>query len=335
MTAEIIATCADRLILVTGGSGYVGSALVPRLAGVHSVRVAETMNFGNPIADTPNTEFVRCDITDKSSMAQIMDGVTDVIHLAGIVTDELVDMNQSLGYRVNVDGARNVAQAARTAGVDRFINMSSSSVYGTAVGDEAVTPRPQTAYAEQKLAAEGEIAEALDGHVTTTHIRSATLCGPAPRMRLDTVVNVFSKQAYYDRRITVWGGQQYRSNIHVADICDLYMRMLEAPAAEIDGQRWNAVGSADKVVSIAEQVSNELYGYNAAVVEIIIEDNPDSRSYQMKGDKLSGWLGQGPRRTLGDAARDNFWFFEGGGVTDPNSDIHYNTRRMADVMKAD
>jgi nucleoside-diphosphate-sugar epimerase len=333
MTTEIIETRPNRLVLVTGGSGYVGSALVPRLAGTYDVRVAETMNFGNPIADTPNTEFVRCDITDRSSVEQVMDGVTDVIHLAGIVTDELVDMNESLGYRVNVDGARNVAQAARSAGVDRFINMSSSSVYGTVVGDEAVTPQPQTAYAGQKLSAEQEIETALDGHVTTTHIRSATLCGPAPRMRLDTVVNVFSKQAYYDRRITVWGGQQYRSNIHVADVCDLYMLMLEAPAEMINGQRWNAVGSADKVLSIAEQVSNELYGYNAASVEIVVEDNPDNRSYQMKGDKLSRWLGQGARRTLGDAARDNFWFFDGGGVADPNSDIHYNTRRMADVMK--
>ena len=333
MTTEVYDPRPDRLILVTGGSGYVGSALVPRLAGTYSVRVAETMNFGNPIADTPNTEFVQCDITDSASVNRVMEGVTDVIHLAGIVTDELVDMNAELGYEVNVGGALNVALAARDAGVKRFINMSSSSVYGTAVGDEAVTPQPQTEYATQKLSAETVIEGTLAGHVTATHLRSATLCGPAPRMRLDTVVNVFSKQAYYDRRITVWGGEQYRSNIHVADVCDLYMLMLEAPADMIDGERWNAVGSADTVRSIAEQVANELYGYNAATAEVVIQDNPDNRSYRMKGDKLSRWLGQGARRTLGDAARDNFWFFEGGGVADPNSDIHYNTRRMADVMK--
>ena len=314
-------------VLVTGGSGYVGSVLVPALhkAG-HTVRVLESMQFGNPIGDLP-VEFVKGDITNSADVARAMEGIDTVVHLAGVVTDDLVDMNANYGWKVNVEGTTILSDGARKAGVKTFVYASSSSVYGKAASEneivsEDIIPKPQTAYAKQKLMGEVRIYAPR-----VVIVRSATCCGPAPRMRLDTVVNIFSKQAYYDGKITVHGGDQYRSNVHVSDVANFYQMAVERP--ELAGT-YNITCDNMKVKQIAHEVAGAAVSMDIPRPEIVIQDVPDPRSYRLDASKArnAGWI---PKRSIWQAAVDNFeWFAQG--KINPNSDLFYNTRRMKETV---
>jgi nucleoside-diphosphate-sugar epimerase len=319
----------ERLVLITGGSGYVGSVLTSMVAEDYPVRVLETMTFGNPIADLSNIDFVQGDIRDEAKVREVMEGVTDVIHLAGIVTDELVDMNPELGRSINQTAMGGLCAAARDAGVGRFIYASSSSVYGTQdiVCTEESPVLPMTEYASSKL--QGEyILDAVKDDMVTVSVRSATACGPSPRIRFDTIVNVFCKQAYFDNKINVHGGTQYRSNIHVKDAADLYKFLIDAPEDQISGEVFNAVRQYDTALELAEMVQSfipsELYVDTTKV---------DNRHYRMNGDKIYLRTGWSPSRSLEAAIQDNISAFDSGAIEDPDSDLYVNTRRMADFMK--
>ena len=314
-------------VLVTGGSGYVGSVLVPALhkAG-HTVRVLESMQFGNPIGDLP-VEFIKGDITNSADVAQAVRGQDAVIHLAGVVTDDLVDMNANYGWKVNVEGTTILSDEAQLAGVKTFVYASSSSVYGKAASEnevvsEDIIPKPQTAYAKQKFLAEFRI-----NAPRVVIVRSATCCGPAPRMRLDTVVNVFSKQAYFDGKITVHGGDQYRSNVHVSDVANFYQMALERD--DLRGV-FNITCDNMKVKQIAHEVAGAAVSMDIPRPEVIIQDVPDPRSYRLDASKArnAGWI---PKRSIWQAAVDNFEHFATSKL-DPNSDIYFNSRRMKETV---
>ncbi len=326
----------DRLVLVTGGTGYLGSALVPEIAKRYPVRVYCNMAFGNPIEGTPNVEFVKGDIRDFKSVAKAMHGVTDVIHLAGIVTDELVDMNPKLGEQVNDYGTRIVLAEAYKADVQRFLYASSSSVYGSQDIEctEETTPRPQTAYAQTKLAGEREVL-AYHPRMTVCALRMATLCGPAPRMRLDTIVNVFSKQAFYDKKITVFDGRQWRCNVFIEDAVAFWVALLDVEADLINGEVFNFLEKARTATEIAEIVRDAYdvaYGGFTKIETDI--SKVDDRHYRMNGDKALRVLNFGPADDgVRQAALMNFKFFDDHPEMAPNDDLYYNTRRMAEAMK--
>ena len=355
-------------ILVTGGSGYVGSVLVPMLAkleGVshyvstlehpsryppqavfdgrpaHHIRVLETMAFGNPIEGTENVEFMQGDIRDAETVKRALDSMDAVIHLAGIVTDELVDLNKDFAYSVNVKATRDLVEAAYVGSVKRFLYASSSSVYGHAAeGDapvrENVPCLPKTSYAVQKYQAEQIVLGYAQNGFVTSAVRQATACGPAPRMRLDTVVNVFSKQAYFDGKITVHGGSQYRSNVHVQDAAEFYCLLLEAPAEDVNGQNWNVTSGNLPVREIAELVAGTFRDFQAPELipapPIIVQDVADARSYRLDATKARRVLGWTAKRTVADAARDNFTWFRAGKIANPNDAIYRNTDRMRETM---
>lgn len=315
-----------RRILVTGGTGYVGSKLVPMLAKNWPVTVLCSMHFGNPIANTPNVRFVKGDIRSEEHLRNALAGCTDVIHLAAIVTDELVDMNPALAKKVNVDGMNLLCDLAVEAGVGRFIYASSSSVYGASDKecDETTPPNPMSKYAEQKLVGEEVLLqrrEALNGII----VRCATCCGPAPRMRLDTIVNIFSAQSWFDRRIMVFGGDQWRTNVHVEDACSAYEFLLDAPTG-YDTPIYNVAREPMQAATIARLVQYLLGG------EIHIDSSKkDLRHYRMKADKLRG-LGWGPTNTITKAITDNALWFQEGHVTNYRDPLYHNTQRMAEIM---
>jgi nucleoside-diphosphate-sugar epimerase len=324
-----------RHILVTGGTGYLGSALVPELAKHHPVRVFCQMNFGNPIADTPNVEFIDGDIRDGSAMEKALVGITDVVHLAGIVTSELVDMNPAFALEVNVGATRQLCSLAVSADVKRFIYASSSSIYGYSDRDktEDMHPNPNDHYAQTKLDAE-RIVMGFASQMIVGAIRMATLMGPSPRMRLDTIVNVFSKQAWYDTGITVWGGDQYRSNVHVDDAVRAYLMLLVSDPTLVQGMAYNVNQASLSARDIAMEVSNAFTDFTGTFPAIDIDKTKsDHRSYRLDAALIGRALGWKPTKTIKDAALDNFKWFKDGHVKDPNSDLHYNTRRMADVVK--
>lgn len=328
----------DRLVFISGATGYVGTVLAPLVAQKYKVRAFDTEMFGNAIVNIPNIEFIKGDIRDKAAVARALRGVTDVIHLAGIVTDKLVDMNVSLGREINNDALFRFCEIARMQGVQRFIYASSSSVYGTHMPEgeshlctEDCIPNPGTEYAWTKLRGDYIVNNSF-WDMCTTSIRSATACGPAPRMRLDTVVNTFSKQAYFDKKITVHDGTQWRSNIHVLDVAELYKFLLDAPEDLINKQVFNLTAGNHQVYDLAETVRRVmvLHGIDC---RIEIEDIVDKNSYKMSAEKLLNILRWQPKYNIVDAIEDNRAFFDLGAISDPNNSLYWNTARMSDFMR--
>lgn len=319
----------DKLVLVTGGLGYVGTVLVPHLAKKWPIRVYDSMMFGNSIEGTPNVEFIKGDITDWWTLGKALARVTDVVHLAGVVTDALVDMNPQKAMKVNEQATRSLCRLALSAGIRRFVYAGSSSVYGARdePAKETDEPKPMTKYAETKLNAE-RICLEHNGAMTVTSIRSATCCGPAPRMRLDTIVNVFCKQAFFDGAIYVEGGDQWRSNVHVMDVARAYEAILDAPREEVAGEIFNVTHSNMTALEIAEIV------LKAIPADITVDvDKKDNRHYKMDASKIRDILGWSPVRDITKAAIDNRNWFIRGGVPNPNDPIYWNTRRMESYMK--
>ena len=325
----------ERLVLVTGATGYVGTVLVPLLAQKHRVRCFDSQQFGNSISETPNVEFRVGDIRNRPECWRALVGVTDVIHLAGIVTDDLADLNRHMTFEVNVQATEGLLQMARVSGVSRFLYASSSSVYGTTLQDatEDMQPLPMTFYAETKLMAERFVIFSNKPDFVTTAVRCATCAGPAPRMRLDTIVNVFSKQAFYDPFVNVHDGTQWRSNIHVKDAAEFYISLLDRPVAEIGGEVFNITGENHSAEDIAGTVAEVAKRWLHKEVEVRIDKTiRDERQYRMSYAKAQALLGWEPKRSMAKAIRENFDWFTAHPRMDPNSDLWYNTRRMKDVV---
>ena len=321
----------EKRILVTGGSGYVGSVLVPYLAARGwPVRVLETMEFGNPIAGTPNVEFIQGDIRNRQDVEAALEGCAYVVHLAGIVTDELAAMNPILAVQTNCEAMVGLCLLARAQGIARFIYASSASVYGASEQPctEATPPAPMSIYAETKLEGEHILKAHLCPGFVGGSLRSATCSGPAPRMRLDTIVNVFCKQAYFDKRITVFDGRQWRSNIHVRDVARAYEVLLRAPKFLVDGLAFNVTAGNHTALEIARMVAGII------PAEIVVDrEKVDNRHYKMDATTIRKALGFEPRWSIQDAIVANLAWFEAGMVPNPSDSIYYNTQRMAARMK--
>ena len=232
----------QRRVLVTGGAGYVGSRLVPKLVDAgHNVTVLDLYLFGDvfsEIADRPGLRQVRGDIRDAARLNEVIHDCDAVIHLACISNDPSFELDPVLGKSINLDAFQPLVRAAKDAGVRRFIYASSSSVYG--VRDEVeVTEdlplRPLTEYSKYKAECEDILdAEREPGFVTVI-LRPAAVCGYARRLRLDLTVNILTNHAINNGRIRVFGGSQKRPNINIEDMTDLYVRCLDYSDRQIDG----------------------------------------------------------------------------------------------------
>ena len=314
-------------VLVTGGAGYVGAVLVPKLlAAGHRVKVLDLFLFGDDVlvgvAGHPNLTVVKGDIRDQALLAASLPGCQAVIHLAAISNDPSYDLNPDLGRSVNYDSFLPLVRVARDSGVERFVFASSSSVYGPKEETEVTEDlplAPLTGYSRDKAECEeGLLAERRPGFAPLI-IRPATVCGYSPRLRLDVVVNILTNQAYHRRKITVLGGEQKRPNIHIEDLTDLYVLAMGYPAAAIDGRIYNAGMENHTVLAIAEMV-REVVGED---VEIEVKPYDDKRSYHISSERIRRDLGWSARRTIADAARDLVAAFEAGRVPDSLTDPRY------------
>src|SRR3989475_3244934 len=235
-------------VLVTGGAGYVGAVLVPKLlAAGHKVTVVDLYIFGDHVLDAvkghPGLRQVKGDIRDRGLLERELAGVDAVIHLACISNDPSFELNPALGKAINYDAFLPLVQISKDQGVRRFVYASSSSVYGIK-DEENVTEElsltPLTDYSKYKALCEEVLLQAQAPGFTTLVLRPATVCGYSPRLRLDLTVNILTNHAVNNRRITVFGGQQMRPNIHIDDVTDLYVQSLQWPDAAIDGGVFNA-----------------------------------------------------------------------------------------------
>ena len=320
-------------IFVTGGAGYVGAVLVPQLleAG-HMVTVLDLLIYGEDVLEAhPNLRVLKGDIRDVDLLKRELNGHDTVIHLACISNDPSFEMNPLLGKSINLDAFRPLVEASKISGVSRFIYASSSSVYGVKEESnvhENMSLEPLTDYSKFKADCEKILGEYQDDDFTTVTIRPATVCGYSPRQRLDVVVNILTNLAFHNRKITVFGGSQLRPNIHIQDMVDVYLMLLDAPTEKIAGQIFNAGYENHSVLELAKMVQS-VVGDDVVLVATPTDDN---RSYHVSSEKIRDILGFEAKHTIRDAAAGLVAAFKAGKLPDSLTDERYfNIKRMQSI----
>ncbi|MDE1145080.1 MAG: SDR family oxidoreductase [Azospirillaceae bacterium] len=321
----------NKHVLVTGGAGYVGALLTPALLERgYKVTVYDILYFGTPglPLDHPNLRVIQGDIRDTARLAEAFRSVDTVIHLACISNDPSFDLDEGLSQSINFDCFEPMVVAAKAAGVRRFIYASSSSVYGVSDAPDVTEEHPLvplTLYNKFKGMCEPLLFRHQSPDFVCVTIRPATLCGYSPRMRLDLSVNILTNHAINNGRITVFGGSQKRPNLHVQDMVDLYLLLLDVPDEAIAGQTFNAGYQNHTIADIAQMVREEVEKEfpGKAPIEVIYTPSNDLRSYHINSDKISHHLGFRPKRGIGDAVRDLCHAFKQGLLPDSMTDERY------------
>jgi nucleoside-diphosphate-sugar epimerase len=304
--------------------------LVPKLleAG-HEVIVYDLMLFGSDgLAEHERLRVVKGDIRDTAHLAKELAGVDQVIHLACISNDTRFELDSELGKSINYDCFEAMVLAAKAAGVKRFIYASTSSVYGVSDAPEVTEEHPLvplTDYNRFKGMCEPLLLRQQSPEFTTVVIRPATVCGYSPRMRFDLTVNILTNHAVNKGKITVFGGSQQRPNIHVDDIAELYVKMLEYPDEMIAGETFNAGYQNHTVSELAEivkkVVGEEMPERDSITIETTASD--DLRSYHVSSKKIAEKLGYLPSHSVEDAVRDLCRAFKAGKLPDSLDDDRY------------
>jgi len=327
-----------KKILVIGGAGYVGSALVPKLLDEgHYVRVLDTFWFGY---DVFNDWVLKNGLTDRLKsiegdirhydLKKAMTGVDCIIHLACISNDPSFELNPTLGKSINYDAFLKVIEAAQAVGVERFIFASSSSVYGVkkeANVTEDLALEPLTDYSKYKAFCEMELQMIPTNILPWVIIRPATICGYASRLRLDLTVNILTMAALKGK-INVFGGSQKRPNIHIDDMTDLYTKLVNEPDEKILGQTFNAGGNNHTVMEIAILVKNVVENCKKTNVEIEVKPTSDLRSYHISSEKIKREINWAPRRNVSDAVYGLIRAFDVGKIPNPDDSKYINIKTM-------
>lgn len=324
-------------VLVTGGAGYVGSLLTPQLLDLgYKVTVYDMLYYGDHFLpkDNANLRVIQGDIRDTAKLAEAFKGVDQVISLACISNDASFELDENLSTTVNLDAFEPMVIAAKQAGVKRFIYASSSSVYGVSESPDVTEEHPLvplTLYNKYKGMCEPLLFKHQSDDFVCVTIRPATLCGYAPRQRLDLSVNILTNHAVNNNKITVFGGSQKRPNLHVQDMCDLYKLLLTVESEKIAGQIFNAGFMNMSIMDIAlvvQRVVGELYPEKGEI-PVVTTPTDDIRSYHVNSDKIRRILGFEAKRTVEDAVRDLCAAFKAGKL--PGSltdDLYFNVKRM-------
>ncbi len=322
-----------KSVLVTGGAGYVGSVLVPKLlAAGYRVKVLDLFMYGehvlNPCKDDPNLEQIKGDIRDRETLEKAIQGCDAVIHLACISNDPSFELDPDLGKSINYDAFVTLVEISREQGVRRFVYASSSSVYGIKDVEnvtEDLDLKPLTDYSKYKAMCEDVLLEKDTPGFNWLILRPATVCGYSPRLRLDLTVNILTNHAVTNHLIKVFGGEQMRPNLHIEDMTDLYVKSLGWPDEKINGKIFNAGYDNKKVIEIAEIIKDAVGGD----VDIVTTPTDDNRSYHISSAKIGRELGFKPAKTIRDAASDLVAAFKAGKIPGSMTDnLYYNIKTM-------
>jgi nucleoside-diphosphate-sugar epimerase len=324
-------------VLITGGAGYVGSRLTPQLLGAgYTVTVYDKLYFGKQFLplDHPGLTLIEGDIRDTEQLTRAFRGIDSVLHLACISNDASFDLDENLSKTINLDAFEPMVIAARKAGVRRFVYCSSSSVYGVSDAPEVTEDHPLvplTLYNKFKGMCEPLLFKHQSDDFTTVTIRPATVCGYAPRCRLDLSVNILTNHAVNNGVIKVFGGSQKRPNLHIQDMCDLYQLLVQVPSEKIQGETFNAGYENHTIMEIAGFVKRTVEEEFPERGEIGIEvtESDDNRSYHINSDKIAKALGFVPRHSIADAVRSLCQAFGEGKLPDSfDDDRYFNVRTM-------
>ena len=275
-----------KKILIIGGAGYVGSALVPYLITKnYEVFVFDLFLYGKIFKEQKDLHLIQGDIRDIKLLSEIVEKVEIIIHLACISNDPSFELNPDLGKSINFDCFEPLIEISKKNKIRRFIYASSSSVYGVKSEPnvtEEVELNPLTDYSFYKAECEKILSSYMDDNFIVTIVRPATVCGYAPRQRLDVVVNLLTNLAYNKREMTVFGGNQLRPNIHILDMIKVYYEIIKSPKQLISKQIFNA-GIENKTV---DEIANSVKKYVGDDVKINKKPTDDNRSYHIDSSKI-------------------------------------------------
>lgn len=310
-------------LLVTGACGYKGSVLVPKLLEQgHDVIAYDIQWFGQFLPENDNLTVIQGDV--RFFDTALLEGVDAIIHLASVANDPCGDLDPKLTWEISALATMQLADNAARAGIKRFIYASSGSVYGIKE-EEQVTEDlellPISEYNKTKMVAERVLLSYSD-QMCVQIVRPATVCGVSPRMRLDVSVNMLTMQALVNGKITVFGGEQVRPNIHIDDIARLYIFLLDNP--HVTGV-YNAGFENLKIIEIAERIAAKI------PCEIEVTPSNDPRSYRVNSDRILA-AGFEPEKTVNDAITEVIASYQRRDLLD--EDRWYNLRWMENLAKS-
>ncbi len=326
-----------KSIFITGGAGYCGSRIVPRLLDKgYKVTVYDIMYFGYDFLpkNNPNLNIITGDIRDSKKIGETCKGHDVFISLACISNDTSFNLDEALSTTINLDAFEPMVKAAKSSGIKRFVYASSSSVYGVSDKKDVKENHPLvplTLYNKYKGLCEPILKNYSDNNFEGVTFRPATVCGYAPRLRLDLSVNILTNFAINKNKIVVFGGKQLRPNLHIEDYCGVVECLINAPSDKIKDQIFNVGYQNLSIAEIAKKVKKVVENYFPDKKKIEIETTPsdDNRSYHINSDKIKNVLGFVPKLTIEDAVRDLCVAFKENKI--PNSfedDFYFNLKRL-------
>lgn len=328
-----------RNVLVIGGAGYIGSVLVRKLLNRgYNVTVLDALVYGDEsirdLYDRPGFDLIHDDMRNVEAVVRAMQYADAVVHLGAIVGDPACALDHKLALEINLAATRLIAEAARGFGVQRFIFASTCSVYGASdqLLDERSALNPISLYARTKMESERVLLALEDDRFAPVILRFGTVYGLSPRPRFDLVINLLAARAVCEKRITIFGGDQWRPFIHVDDAAEAILKCLEAPLHAIKGQTFN-VGSDDQNYRIAQL--GDLIKELIPDVEVIYQgEDGDRRNYRVSFAKIRKHLGFIPRRTVADGIWEIKAAIEDGRIRDYRDARYSNYKTLSDEGNA-
>jgi len=329
-----------KSVFITGGAGYVGSILVTELLKKnYRVAVYDIMYFGDDFLpkNNPNLKVIRGDIRDQENLKKSCQGYDVFLHLACISNDSSFQLDENLSKTINFDAFEPMVVAAKANGIKRFIYASTSSVYGVSKEKNVTEDHPLvplTLYNKYKGLCEPILFKHTDKNFEGVIFRPATVCGFAPRQRLDLSVNILTNFAVNKGMIKVFGGNQLRPNLHVMDYSDAVQVLIESDSKNIQNQIFNIGYQNLSILEIANLVKKvvEKKFPEKGNINIIRESSDDNRSYHINSDKIKNLLNYSPKRTIENAVEDLCEAFKKGLLSDSfTEDIYFNINRMKNI----
>ena len=283
-----------KSVFITGGGGYCGTRLVQELLQKkYKVTVYDTFYYGNFLKKikTKNLKIIKGDIRNIKLLSKKCKHHEIFIHLACISNDVSFDLDEELSTSINFDAFEPIVKAAKLNGIKRFIYASTSSVYGLSKKKNVRENHPLipiTLYNKYKADCEPILFKYTDEKFTGVIFRPATVCGYSPRQRLDLTINILTNHAFHKNQISVFGGKQFRPNLHIKDYCRAVILLMRSPKKKIHNQIFNVGYQNFKVKDLAIKVKKvvEKKLNSKRQIQINYTKSKDIRSYRINSDKI-------------------------------------------------
>jgi len=329
-------------ILITGGSGYVGTRLINKLLKETDLTIVnyDISLFGDKHLPS-DSKFIYCkeDITNPKKFKEAIceNKIDTVLHLACISNDPTYELNSELSKKINYDCFEDLVKISKENNVKKFIYASTCSVYGISDSPNVIETnelKPITDYNKFKALCEPILKKYLDEDFVGIIIRPATVCGFSEKMRFDLTVNILTNYAYNKGYIRVFGGKQSRPNLHIDDMCDLYKILILNDMKKLNGEIFNVGTENLKIIEVAEKVKSVMKKkLNKNDIDIRVEESADIRSYMINSDKIKNLLGFEFKKTVINAIEDLCDAFEKNIIKDSFSDEWSNIKVLTKIEK--